>query len=628
MYLIKTKLIMLLGGLLVLPIFLCSHANAMNKQEMKNLASSPKWQALLRYKKNWYGKLRSLEDSPKYFLNKNGKYDPLAELKTNIEYFKNRKNYPGSKQLAACVFPARYQYLNSKLNFKSKVNLLKECADYATFVEKTQAKTALVVFSSYFIEKPASAFGHTLLRLSRRDDISDVDRMQLLDYGVNFAANDTTSNPIAYSILGIIGGFDGTFAIMPYFYKVREYNDFESRDLWSYKLKLNQDQMQFLMAHTWEMGVANFNYFYFDENCSYHLLALLDAVNPQWQLADSLPSIVVPIDTLKVLQKKGLIEHVYYKASQYSRLQSAYTDLDDNQKELFFKSIDDEYQLANSSLSKLDQAQVMDALIEYFDFNHAEAILKEEQEITRSRMKILSQRAKLPVRSISHFERVPMELAPHRSHPTRRVGLSGGRLNNQEFVDFEYRFSFHEILDDAIGFSKWTTLEMGKLNFRKIDDKVVVQDFYLINVENLQPMDRLFQKLSYRVQFGLERLRTGECIDCKSGFGEFSLGMSKTLNSNFNLYSFIGTRVNHNEHFSKNDLRLALAPELGIYYKSKILSAKAYAKRVNSLTTTEESYGQYGGNLRLNLNQVHAIEAKLSRAEVIDEYQLGYYYFF
>ena len=39
-------------------------------------------------------------------------------------------------------------------------------------------------------------------------------------------------------------------------------------------------------GHTWELGPTRFNYFFIDENCSYHLLALLDAARPGWGLAE------------------------------------------------------------------------------------------------------------------------------------------------------------------------------------------------------------------------------------------------------------------------------------------------------------------------------------------------------
>ena len=38
--------------------------------------------------------------------------------------------------------------------------------------------------------------------------------------------------------------------------------------------------------HAWELGNASFDYFFFKENCSYHLLALLDYADPTLHLTD------------------------------------------------------------------------------------------------------------------------------------------------------------------------------------------------------------------------------------------------------------------------------------------------------------------------------------------------------
>ena len=70
------------------------------------------------------------------------------------------------------------------------------------------------------------------------------------------------------------------FHALPYFYKVREYNDYESRDLWEYDLNLSPRAVAMLVAHLWELGSTYFDYFYLSENCSYHSLAVLGVAEP------------------------------------------------------------------------------------------------------------------------------------------------------------------------------------------------------------------------------------------------------------------------------------------------------------------------------------------------------------
>ena len=45
---------------------------------------------------------------------------------------------------------------------------------------------------------------------------------------------------------------------MPYYRKVKEYGDFESRDLWEYELDLNPEESRFMVEHIWEMQKVTF----------------------------------------------------------------------------------------------------------------------------------------------------------------------------------------------------------------------------------------------------------------------------------------------------------------------------------------------------------------------------------
>ena len=103
-----------------------------------------------------------------------------------------------------------------------------------------------LVFSSYYLNNPASAFGHTFLRFNRAHTTAIGERRELLDYGIDYSADVDTGNAVLYAIKGMTGLFPGTFKRIPFFYKVREYNDYESRDLWEYELNLAPEQLALL----------------------------------------------------------------------------------------------------------------------------------------------------------------------------------------------------------------------------------------------------------------------------------------------------------------------------------------------------------------------------------------------
>ncbi|MFN8369884.1 MAG: DUF4105 domain-containing protein [Bacteriovoracaceae bacterium] len=57
---------------------------------------------------------------------------------------------------------------------------------------------------------------------------------ELLDAGINYSALETTKNPIMYALLGMFTALEArTFVSMPYYYKIREYNDHMNRVIFS-----------------------------------------------------------------------------------------------------------------------------------------------------------------------------------------------------------------------------------------------------------------------------------------------------------------------------------------------------------------------------------------------------------
>jgi len=69
---------------------------------------------------------------------------------------------------------------------------------------------------------------------------------------------------------------------------VKEYGDFENRDIWEYRLQLTAAQTERLLMHVWELKESYFDYFFFTENCAYQLLPLLEVANPELHLTDRL----------------------------------------------------------------------------------------------------------------------------------------------------------------------------------------------------------------------------------------------------------------------------------------------------------------------------------------------------
>ena len=127
----------------------------------------------------------------------------------------------------------------------------------------------------------------------------------------------------------MFGGFPGRYAVLPFYVKIQEYNNFESRDLWEYELLLSPDEMQWLVLHLWELRPTSFDYYFFQENCSYQMLTLIEAAKPELELTSQFVFHVIPADTVKVLRNlTGLLSEPVFRASALRQFSTCATGAD------------------------------------------------------------------------------------------------------------------------------------------------------------------------------------------------------------------------------------------------------------------------------------------------------------
>jgi len=373
-------------GSLVLPV--PNNANASDSPQHKyvhelieraknlKLAQHRYWQILVHYEPTWTG-VESEVDSPEFFLAPNGKYDPNAELSATIQAFFNppviNPKTPFD-QAAQCQFVARFHWLSQQLKFDQNRLYFHQCADFQKWIQKVQPESVSLIFPSYFLEAPASMYGHTLLRINRKG----LPLTSPLNYAVNYAAMVDVSQefPLIYMLKGTFGGYYGRFALSrfalsPYYLKIQEYNNHETRDLWEYELSLNQDEVLNMMRHMYELDGINFNYYYFRKNCSYHLLSLLEAARPSLHLREKFPWVTLPGDTVRVVVGvPGLVVAYHYRPSKLNRAEQRYADLDSIERRIFDQIVSVTPQLVFPeewrNLSDYQKAKVLELLSEYY----------------------------------------------------------------------------------------------------------------------------------------------------------------------------------------------------------------------------------------------------------------------
>ncbi|MBC9044989.1 DUF4105 domain-containing protein, partial [Pseudomonas aeruginosa] len=178
---------------------------------LQQLAADPYWIALGHYERGKLGGWRSYVDDERFFLADNGESHPDAELAATLKALYASPSL-GDKH-AQCVYPARTRWLRQQLQLDDLPQ--PQCGEYDNWYRDINPHSAVLVFPAAYLNSPSSMFGHTLLRIDQADVTSN--NTALLSYALNFGAYiEGMDNSILYAWKGLMGGYPGLFALVPY----------------------------------------------------------------------------------------------------------------------------------------------------------------------------------------------------------------------------------------------------------------------------------------------------------------------------------------------------------------------------------------------------------------------------
>jgi hypothetical protein len=468
---------------------------------LTELAQKPLWLDLLHY--HQIGVISPNEsqiDDSKFFLSPQGKIDPKAELKATLIAFQTPFTGEDVNQASQCLYPARLSWLKSQNLGISFIE--PDCPDFQDWYGKLNGESIYLVFPAAYLNSPSSMYGHTLLRIKKKGSNSP-----LLDYAVNYAANaDPNDNQLVFSYKGLSGGYPGVISVTPYYEKVKEYNFLESRDIWEYKLNLTQQEVDQFIRHVWEVRNTYMEYYFFSENCSYQLLAMLDASSDRLNTTKNFNYWAIPADTVRELKDAGILQDVSYRPSVVAQMEHMLDELTHEQVDQVKALVLNE-QLSLEGLSDFsedEQAQILEVAYQYSRYLSA----REKSTLTylNSRsIKLLSLRSKYDTTNVFLPIKTP-EIRDDEGHKTQRLGLTLGEAEGDYFTQIEYRPSYHDLLDAKGGYLEGAELSMfsGSLGVSE-DESLRIEEISFINIRSLAPSNALVTPKSWQINASLVR---------------------------------------------------------------------------------------------------------------------------
>lgn len=611
----------------------------LNKAAEFHISEDPQWHRILHYARNMIGIYNGQISDSNFWLSPDGRTNPEAELQETIRALATPAFDYKDNDHPICRFPGRKRWLQAKLGIPEEFFPKARCPLYNTYIERLEADSVSIVFSSYYTNSPGSAFGHTLFRIAKKKSANKAQNSELLDQGIGYAANVGDAGPLRYMLYGLFGGFSGSFTNVPFYYKVREYGDFENRDLWSYNLNLTAQERDLLVDHIWEVGDIYFNYYFFTQNCAYHMLSVLDAAAPRLNLIEEMPLWSIPTDSIKALfTQKHFVKDISFRPSLRKNFLARHTELNDEESSSFDNYIETLDKQNIQNLNKESQRKILDTALDYYDFQFPKIISEENSKEGKEKEKVLAARASLLMPSPALNIPIQDSEQPENGHGSGRLSLA---VNSIKFGDSSYtllepqfRFAMHDLMDPIKGYPQWSQLEFGnfKASYDPKEKHFKLKEFWFFQVTTAQPISKFEKHLTWQAKLG-SKSTLGAYNDPAYGT-QVSAGASWLLNekSDLLLMTLISSDLFYNQQFPKQ-WQIGVGPKLALLARpSEKLSLQAAYTYLTHAYKGFENINLVETQVRYSLNQESALFLEsadyLLPSAPMREIKLGMHYYF
>lgn len=459
-------------------------------QSIDELSQSNEWKALLHISDNNVSEINDLN----FFISH--QTNPKLEMETLL----NKKNCEN-----ICKYPARYRYLSKAFDLNIS---FEHCTNLNRYLDDSKGDNVSIVFASSFLESPTSYFGHTFIKINKRDNAFF---SQTLGYAAELPQNVGIFSLISK---GIGGGFTGKYISSPYFKLIEEYSNMEQRTLFEYELDLSKEEIDNLIWHSYEMLSTKVPYRFFSENCAYEVFWFLENARPNSRLIQRLKPYVIPYATIELLKDEHLIKSTLVREPKIEHLSKIYFSMTNEEKNLFdeFKNYGDKLEyFTNKNVNKDVKNKVIELTNGYYD------ILFKKFRIVKSDYD--------DVKNMDYNQSKPTVKKDfeYKKQSSVYFGRVITKSDNLELLGFRpAMFSRYEPQNNLLNEQ---SLEFLKVELeKKHNNDIKLNKFDLINLESMNKQFSFYEPKSWRFYLGANKSFANNKV---SPVGEFGIGLTR-----------------------------------------------------------------------------------------------------
>ncbi len=583
------------------PLFSQLPNNILQNIKKEKLYETKEWKRLLHYRNG-----ESEIDDPKFFFSKRGKTNLESELEASIEALINDKSDDENSTL--CYYPSRSTWILKQLPELKKIIKTPQCNRLKKEIALLGAKQVTLVLASAHINSPASAFGHTFLRIDADE------KTPLLSYAINYAAQTTEDNGFIYAYQGLFGGYKGLYSVDPYTKKLKTYSDLEQRDIWEYPLDLTQEEIDRLILHILEIQHFYADYFFLAENCSYNLLWLLEVAKPQIELTNQFTIKAIPIDTLRAIADNGLVKETVYRPSKRKKILQLSQEVNKHPNAIAFAK-SQEYNLSQiKNLSPSERAKALELASHLLQIRHSKGEIDQKIYLQHF-LSLLKVRSKLG--KVEHTP-IPQPIPPREGHDSTKLTLSYAK--NQEF-SARAKIAYHDIYDNESGYISGAYINFFDTAINYQDNKLTLEEVNILDIRSYAIQDSIFKPISWQVATGAKRLFDNELNAYLQAGGGVTLGRDELFG-----YLTLTPSIYYREK-----KQLSISANMGIIYnpsqkfKIGVLAKKEWFKGGEEIKEIEPF-------VTYRINQANSLRIKYQSKELEEQKQediaLSWFFYF
>ncbi len=495
---------------------------ALSEGALATLAADPTWLALIHMDSG-----RPSVTDPNFLLSAAAP-SAILELKSTVSVLY------GADRSTVCRFPARYLWLRARL--AAPPLPLSECEDYHEFISRAPAQYIDLVFASESLAQPSSSMGHLFLKLSGQNPSG-----ASVAHAISFYTDTATLNLPKLLVDSLVVGKRGLFALSPYDEQIDEYVGREHRNLWEYRVSLNDEQRTLLQAHLIELKQTRLTYYFQAFNCATLIQQILALGSAELLRPSGVWS--TPRSVLRAARKAGLIgtPHAITSARWTTRAVARSVPLR-QQREV--------------------RHQVDRAVIDGSRFSQQESNRTLEIELARSYNDYLREsgadrdRWRRVDASIDRLEaseqtHAALELSgetdPARSPPETQLYSGLERYRGADYLRIGFLPVSHRLIDDNRYYGSETEFRLFDLSMLKDlhNGRVQLDQLTVYSVASLLSRDLLTGGMSGSFRLGIDRRWTSALEWGHIGYAEGSFGLTQAVGRSIDAFGLVGGGVGY-----------------------------------------------------------------------------------